>query len=73
MKNLGALTHISGVEVKRDRRNRVLTLHQGSYGWQVLERYGMQDCNPTKLPFTPGMTFNADHEPTSPPDPLTIT
>ena len=28
MKDLGALTHILGVEVKRDCRNRVLTLHQ---------------------------------------------
>ena len=73
MKDLGPLTHILGVEVKRERRNRVLTLHQGSYIRQVLERYGMQDCNPCKLPFTPGMTFNVDHEPTSPPDPKTIT
>ena len=73
MKDLGALTHILGVEVKRDRRNRVLTLHQGSYMRQVLERYGMQDCNPTKLPFTPHMTFNADHEPTAPVSPQIIT
>ena len=73
MKDLGALTHILGVEVKRDRRNRVLTLHQGSYMRQVLERYGMQDCNPTKLPFTPHTTFNADHEPTAPVSPQIIT
>lgn len=36
MKDLGALTHIMEVEVKRVRRNRVLTLHQGSYMRQVL-------------------------------------
>ena len=73
MKDLGVLTHILGVEVKRDRRNRVMTLHQGSYMRQVLERYGMQDCNPTKLPFTPHLTFSQDDEPTSKPDPETIT
>ena len=73
MKDLGPLTHILGVEVTRDRRNRVLTLHQGTYMRQVLERYVLQDCNPTKLPFTPHMTFNQDHEPTSLPDLHTIT
>ena len=73
MKDLGSLTHILGVEVKRDRRNRVMTLHQGSYMRQVLERYGMQDCNPTKLPFTPGLTFTQDDEPTQSPDPQVIT
>ena len=62
MKDLGALTHILGVEVKRDRRNRVLTLHQGSYMRQVPERYGMHDCNRTKLPFTPHLTLSQDDE-----------
>ena len=31
LKDLGPLTHILGVEVKRDRSNMVLTLHLGSY------------------------------------------
>ena len=53
MKDLGALTHILGVEVKRDRQNKVLTLHQTSYVRQVLERYDMQDCNATKFHFPP--------------------
>ena len=73
MKDLGALTHILGVEVKRDRQNKVLTLHQASYVRQVLERYGMQDCNATKLPFAPNLTFSQDDEPSVPPDPETIT
>ena len=64
MKDLGSLTHILGVEVKRDRKNRVMKLHQGSYMRQVLERYRMQNYNPSKLPFTPGLTFNQDDEPT---------
>lgn len=38
MKYLGALTHIVGVKIKRDRRNGVLTFHQGSHMRQVLER-----------------------------------
>lgn len=73
MKDLGPLTHILGVEVSRDRRGRILTLHQSAYIKQVLERYGMSECNPTKLPLTPGLTFNQNDEPTSTPDPETIT
>ena len=73
MKDLGALTHILGVEVKRDQQRRILTLHQSSYVQQVLERYGMSDCNPTKLPFSPHLTFSLDDEPTLKPDLEAIT
>ena len=73
MKDLGALTHILGVEVKRDGQNKVLTLHQASYVRQVLERYGMRDCNPTRLPFTYNLTFDQDDDPTQTPDPETVT
>ena len=73
MKDLGALTHILGVEVKRDQQRRILTLHQSSYVQQVLERYGMSDCNPTKLPFSPHLTFSPDDEPILNPDPKAIT
>ena len=73
MKDLGALTHILGVEVKRDRQNKVLTLHQASYVRQVLERYGMQDCNPTRLPFTPNLTFDQEDDLAQTPDPEIVT
>ena len=72
MKDLGALTHVLGVEVKRDRQRRILTLHQSSYVQQVLERYGMSDYNPTKLPFSPHLTFSPDDETTLKPDPETV-
>ena len=73
MKDLGPITHILGVEVKRDRRNKVLTLHQSSYIRQVLERYGMSDCNATKLPFSPTLNFGPDDEPQAPLEPTVIT
>ena len=73
MKDLGALTHILGVEVKRDRQNKVLTLHQASYVRQILERYDMKDCNPTRLPFTPNLTFDQDDEPKTTPEPEIVT
>ena len=63
MKDLGGLTHILGVKVTRDRKHRTLTLSQGSYIKQILERYNMSDCNPCKLPFSPGLNFTKDDEP----------
>ena len=73
MKDLGPLTHILGVELRRDRANTILTLSQGGYTKQVLDIYGMADCNPTKLPFTPGMNFTQDDIPATPPSPSIIT
>ena len=72
MKDLGALTHILGVEVKRDRPRGVLTLHQRGFMRQVLERFGMANCNPTKLPLPPGLTFHQEDEPLTPPTPEQI-
>ena len=64
---------ILGVEVKRDGRKRVLSLHQGYHMQQLLERHNLQDCNPNKLPFAPHLTDNRDDEPTLNPDPQTVT
>ena len=73
MKDLGALTHILGVEVKRDGPRGVLTLHQGGFMRQILECFGMANCNPTKLPLPPGLTFHQEDEPLIPPTPEQIT
>lgn len=73
MKDLGPQTHILGLEVKRDRKHKILTLSQAGYIKQVLDRYGMTDCNPTKFPFTPGLNFTEDDIPTTTPDPEIIT
>ena len=73
MKDLGPLTHILGVEVKRDRTHRTLTLNQGSYIKQILERYNMENCNPCKLPLSPGLNFTKEDEPLVARDPDIIT
>ena len=73
MKDLGPLTHILGVEVHRDRPRRTLTLSQEAYMKQVLDRYNMSDCNPCKLPLSPGLNFTTDDEPINPPTPETVT
>ena len=40
---------------------------------QVLDRYGMGDCNPTKLPLAHGTQFSLSDEPSFPPTPEAIT
>ena len=49
-KDLGECRWVLGMEVKRDRKNRILELLQTSYMEQVLDRFGMTDCNPVSTP-----------------------
>ena len=41
MKDLGATKQILGMRIKRDRKNRKLTLSEGEYIEKVLERFIM--------------------------------
>ena len=66
VKDLGPLTNILGVEVKRDRQRKLLTLGQLGFLKGVLERYGMHECNPTKLPLAPGTQFTKFATPRNP-------
>jgi hypothetical protein len=50
MKDLGVAKQILGMRIKRDRKNRKLTLSQGEYTEKVLERFRMQNA---KLVSTP--------------------
>ena len=46
MTDLGKLHFCLGVEFTRDRDARTITMSQGKYVEEVLERFGMQDCKP---------------------------
>jgi len=50
IKDLGELKWVLGVEVRRNRQERTLELHQSSYVDQLLERHGMDGCNPVTTP-----------------------
>jgi hypothetical protein len=50
MKDLGAAKKILGMRIKRDRKNRKLTLSQGEYTEKVLERFRMQNAKPVSTP-----------------------
>jgi hypothetical protein len=50
IKDLGALRWILGVEIKRDRENRILEMTQKTYIKDMLKIYGMDDCKSVATP-----------------------
>ena len=48
--DLDELTRIVGLEVKRDRKNRMTYINQNLYIRKVLDRFNMSNCNPVKTP-----------------------
>ena len=50
MKDLGATKKILGMRIKRDKKNKKLTLSQSEYIEKVLERFNMQNAKPVSTP-----------------------
>ena len=50
MKDLGNLKWILGMEIKRDRVNKTISINQTAYIDQVIRRFGMTDCKPISTP-----------------------
>ena len=50
MSDIGELHFFLGVQMERNRATRTITLHQGNYIEEVLERFGMADCKPIGTP-----------------------
>ena len=44
---------ITGVQILRERKMKFLKLHQGQYIREILETYGMTDCEPIDTPMDP--------------------
>ena len=53
MKDLGELQYILGIRVTRDRKEGKLWLDQSKYLEEVLSKFNMANCNPTKTPLSP--------------------
>jgi hypothetical protein len=62
-------TVIMGIQLRRDRANRTLTLHQADFTQEILLDHGMQDCHPSKSPITLGMTVQLEAIPPGPDSP----
>lgn len=53
-RDLGEASWILGLEVKRDRENRTITITQRRMIQDVLERFGFDQCRPVSTPLDPG-------------------
>jgi len=58
MSDLGLLSFYLGIEV--DQQKDYLTLKQSGYAQKVLSRFGIEDCNPTKLPMDSSTKLHQD-------------
>jgi len=55
MKDLGEAKVILGLNIRRDKALGTLKLSQGKYAGQVLEKFGMAECNPIGTPLEVGL------------------
>jgi hypothetical protein len=57
IKDLGEASYVLGIEIHRDRKNRVLGLSQNEYLEKVLLKYSMHKSNSTPAPIVKGDSF----------------
>ncbi|MBW0544103.1 hypothetical protein O181_083818 [Austropuccinia psidii MF-1] len=53
MEDLGPATYILGIEIRRDRNAKTLSLSQMTYIKNLLNDYQMMDCKPVPTPMVP--------------------
>ena len=56
---MGDVSLVLGIGVTRDREKGAVTISQGNYTKSILERYGMENCNPAHTPGV-GKEFSLD-------------
>ena len=50
MKDLGEAHYILGIQIQRDRKKKLMLLHQTKYLQGLLEKFGMKDCKIVSTP-----------------------
>src|SRR5579871_329988 len=50
MRDLGEISSYLGIEIKRDRKNRTVSLSQSKYIEDILKKYRMENCRPISTP-----------------------
>ena len=63
IKDFGAARRILGIEIKRDRKRKLLYLSQGLYLRKVLERFGMSNSKPVTTPMSQQFKLNTSQAP----------
>lgn len=54
IKDLGVANVFVGLRISRDRVQRTIYIDQAHYAKEILETYGMWNCNPVWIPMSPG-------------------
>ena len=60
MKYLGAANFILGMNIRRDRANKMISLNQIKYVETVLQRFNMQESKPVKVPIPIGVKLSVE-------------
>lgn len=63
-KDLGEAQNFLGMEIKRDRGARILTLTQRAYTNNLISKFGMQDARPLSTPISPADSLQQHERPT---------
>ncbi|MCP3667284.1 MAG: hypothetical protein GY696_33120 [Gammaproteobacteria bacterium] len=58
-KDLGPVHHILGIKVDRDRENRRLFMSQEKLFSELLQNFGMENCNPVSTPIEAGLKLES--------------
>lgn len=58
--DLGELHWLLGIEVRRDRARRTISLSQASYIDAILRRYNLQDLKPVSIPMDPNARLHSE-------------
>ena len=66
MKDLGQASYVLGIQIIRDRKNRLLALSQASYIDKVLARFSMQNSKKGQLQTRHGIVLSKEQCPTTP-------
>ncbi len=56
--DLGALSHILGMEIIHDPKSGAICLSQRNYLLSIIEQFGMRDCKPVHTPIDPNIKLS---------------
>ena len=66
MKDLGEASYVLGIQIIRDRKNKLLALSQAAYIDKVLERFSMTNSKKGRLPSRHGIHLSKKQSPQTP-------
>ncbi|KAL2462240.1 Gag/pol protein [Abeliophyllum distichum] len=66
MKDLGEASYVLGIQILRDRKNKLLALSQATYIDKILVRFAMQDSKKGNLPFRHRIQLSKEQSPKTP-------